>query len=168
MITLFLRLHQFSTRFDTLITAWFGSLMSLFLRLYIGWQFFKAGMIKVSDWDATLALFQEEYHVPVLPPTEAAYFGAFGELTFPALLFVGIFSRPAAAALFFVNGVAVISYPQLFKFDCPAAINDHFYWGLSLLVLLAFGPGKLSLDALISHVGQRRIMPAKAGATGRR
>jgi putative oxidoreductase len=156
MIKIFLGLHQFSTRFDALITTWFGSLLSLFLRWYIGWQFFKAGMIKVSDWDATLALFEEEYHVPVLPPHAAAYFGAFGELTFPALLFVGIFSRPAAAALFVVNGVAVLSYPQLFTFDCPAAINDHFYWGLSLLVLLAFGPGKLSLDALITRYASRR------------
>jgi len=43
----------------------------------------------------------------------------------------------------------VISYPQLFQFECPAAINDHFYWGISLLVLVAFGPGKFSIDAFL-------------------
>jgi putative oxidoreductase len=147
----FLVLHRFSTRFDTAIAAWGGSLMSLALRLYVGWQFFKAGMIKLSDWDATLALFHDEYSVPLLPPDLAAWVGAGGELTFPALLFIGLFSRPAALGLFFVNGMAVISYPQLFKFECPAAINDHFYWGAMLLAVLAFGPGRFSLDYLLQR-----------------
>jgi putative oxidoreductase len=147
----FLVLHRFSTRFDTTIAAWGGSLMSLALRLYVGWQFFKAGMIKLSDWDATLALFHDEYTVPLLPPDLAAYVGAGGELTFPVLLFIGLFSRPAALGLFCVNGMAVISYPQLFKFECPAAINDHFYWGAMLLAVLAFGPGRFSLDYLLQR-----------------
>ena len=154
MIKTALSLHQLTLRFDALITTWFGSIVALFLRGYVGLQFFKAGMVKVSDWDATLALFQDEYHVPVLPPEAAAYFGAFGELTFPLFLFVGLLSRPAALALFCVNGVAVLSYPQLFTFECPAAINDHFYWGLSLLVLVAFGPGKFSLDALLARLAR--------------
>jgi putative oxidoreductase len=42
--------------------------------------------------------------------------------------------------------MAVVSYPQLFTFECPAAINDHFYWGVLLLVLCVFGPGRLGLD----------------------
>jgi len=96
-------------------------------------------------------LFHDEYKVPVLPPDLAAYMGAGGELTFPILLFVGLISRPAAVGLLFVNAMAVISYPQLFTFDCPAAINDHFYWGAMLLVLIAFGPGKFSLDALLAR-----------------
>lgn len=146
-----LGLHQLSTRFDATIADWGGSLASLFLRWYVGWQFFKSGLVKLHDWSATLALFHDEYSVPLLPPDLAAYVGAFGELTFPALLFVGLFSRPAALGLFFVNGMAVLSYPQLFKFECPAAINDHFYWGMIMLVLLAFGPGRLSLDAVLKR-----------------
>ncbi len=43
----------------------------------------------------------------------------------------------------------MISYPQLFGFDCPAGIDAHFYWGSILLALSVFGPGKISLDALI-------------------
>jgi len=31
----------------------------------------------------------------------------------------------------------------------PAGINAHFYWGSILLALSVFGPGKLSLDALV-------------------
>lgn len=143
-------LHALTTRFDTVITTWGGTLLLLILRCYIAWQFLKAGLVKIQDWNSTLELFKTEYHVPLLPPELAAYMGAGGELMFPLLLIVGIFSRPAAIGLFFVNAMAVISYPQLFEFECPAAVNDHFYWGICLLVIVAFGAGKLSLDNLLS------------------
>lgn len=151
MMKTILGLHQQLSRYDAALTAWGGSLISLALRCYVGWQFFKAGMVKVSDWSATLSLFRDEYMVPLLPPELAAYAGATGELVLPVLLFVGLASRPAALALFLVNAMAVISYPQLLSFECPAAINDHFYWGAMLLVLVAFGPGKVSLDAWLAR-----------------
>ena len=151
MMKTILGLHQQLSRYDAALTAWGGSLMSLALRCYVGWQFFKAGMVKVGDWSATLSLFRDEYMVPLLPPELAAYAGAAGELVLPLLLFVGLASRPAALALFLVNAMAVISYPQLLSFECPAAINDHFYWGAMLLVLVAFGPGKVSLDAWLAR-----------------
>ena len=150
MMKTILGLHQQLSRYDATLTAWGGSLMSLALRWYVGWQFFKAGLVKVGDWSATLALFHDEYKVPLLPPDLAAYMGATGELVLPVLLCVGLVSRPAALALFLVNAMAVISYPQLFAFECPAAINDHFYWGAMLLALVAFGPGKFSLDAWLA------------------
>lgn len=145
-----LRYHTMISRFDWQLTQWGGSVMSLAIRLYVGLQFFKAGLIKIGDWSATLSLFRDEYHVPVLPPELAAVMGATGELALPVLLFFGLLSRPAALGLFAVNLMAVISYPQLFTFDCPAAINDHFYWGFLLLVLTVFGPGKLSVDAWLA------------------
>lgn len=150
-----LRLHQGVSRFDRQLTEWGGALISLALRWYVGWQFFKAGLIKVSDWGATTALFHDLYHVPVLPPELAAVMGASGELAFPALLFLGLFSRPAALGLFLVNLMAVISYPDLFTFECPAAINDHGFWGAMLLVLIAFGPGRLSLDNWLAGKARR-------------
>jgi putative oxidoreductase len=146
-----LRLHQAVSRYDNCITEWGGSLLSLAIRLYVGWQFFKAGLTKINDWSTTLALFRDEYHVPVLPPELAAVMGTLGELSLPILLLVGLLSRPAALGLFAVNVMAVVSYPQLFKFECPAAINDHFYWGALLLVVVAFGPGRLSLDRWLSQ-----------------
>lgn len=144
-------LHRLSTRFDETLSDWGASLASLAIRLYVGAQFMKAGLVKVNDWDSTLALFHDEYKVPLLPPDLAAYMGAAGELLLPLLLFVGLFSRPAALGLFLVNVMAVISYPQLFSFECPAAINDHLYWGILLLVVVAIGPGRFSLDAVIGR-----------------
>ncbi|MFZ6845973.1 DoxX family protein [Undibacterium sp. RuTC16W] len=150
----FLRLHQLTTQFDHLLQEWGGALLNLGLRIFVGWQFLKAGMIKVQDWEGTLSLFREEYTVPILPPELAAIMGAGGELFLPILLITGLLSRPAALGLFVVNAMAVISYPQLWKFECPAAINDHLYWGLLLLVLLVFGAGKLSLDSRIQSSAQ--------------
>lgn len=146
-----LGLHRQLSRFDAALTEWGGSLLALALRLFVGWQFFKAGMVKIGDWSGTLALFHDEYQVPLLPPDLAAWMGAGGELVLPLLLFVGVVLRPAALALLFVNLMAVLSYPQLFAFECPAAINDHLYWGILLLVLAAFGPGKFSLDAWLKR-----------------
>lgn len=145
-----LQLHHGVTRFDTHINEWAGSLLSLAIRLFIGWQFFKAGMIKISDWEATLALFQYEYQVPLLSPVLAAFMGTAGELVFPVLLALGLLSRPAALGLFAVNAMALLSYPALWEFECPAAVNDHLYWGALLLVPLAFGPGRIAIDEWLS------------------
>ena len=141
-----IQLHQLSTRFDSLIQEWGGALFSLAIRLFVSWQFFKAGLLKLQDWDSTLSLFKEEYTVPFLSPELAAVFGAGGEVLLPILLVLGILSRPAALGLFCVNAMAVISYPQLWSFECPAALNDHLYWGLLLGALFFFGPGRFSLD----------------------
>lgn len=156
-----LGLYRSTFRFDTVLTEWGGSLMSLALRLYLGWIFFKSGLTKIADWDSTVQLFTDEYQTPLLSPEVAAVMGTAGELALPLLLFAGLLSRPAALGLFMVNLMAVISYPQLWKFDCPAAINDHKYWGVLLLVLVVWGPGRLALDALAG----KRHQDGAAGTT---
>jgi putative oxidoreductase len=122
-------------------------ILLLALRIYIGWVFMRSGLTKIDDWGTTIALFTDEYHVPVLPPALAAVVGAAGELLLSPLLIVGLAGRFAALGLFVVNAMAVLSYPQLWQFDCPAAIQSHFFWGTLILVLAAFGPGALSVDA---------------------
>ena len=132
-------------------------LLLLAARLYVSLIFFRAGMLKIADWSSTLVLFRETYKVPVLPPELAAYAGTFGELVFPVLIVLGLGGRLGAAGLFVVNVMAVVSYPDLFGFDCPAGINSHFYWGSILLALMVFGPGKISLDEFIlKRVGLKR------------
>jgi putative oxidoreductase len=155
-MNIFLRFHHLSHRFDRQIQAWGITALGLVLRLFIAWQFLKAGIVKVSNWEGTLSLFREEYVIPVLPPELAAVMGAGGELVFSTLLILGLFARPAALGLFVVNAIAVISYPQLWTFDCPAAINDHFYWGILLLVLIVVGPGKIAVDQWLKKIAKSR------------
>ncbi len=121
----------------------------LAIRLYIGWIFIRSGLTKIDDWGTTLALFNDEYHVPLLPPAMAAVMGATGELVLSPLLVLGLAGRFAALGLFVVNAVAVLSYPALFHFDCPAAIQSHFCWGVLIMIIALFGPGAFSVDARI-------------------
>ena len=127
----------------------------LALRIYVAQIFFWSGWLKLADWGSTLALFQDEFHVPLLSPGVAAVMGTGGELVFSTLVFLGLFGRIGAAGLFFVNLMAVISYPQLFQFECPAAINSHWFWGTMLALLFVFGPGRLSIDGWLLRRRER-------------
>jgi len=138
-------------------------LLLLAARLYVALIFFRAGLLKLADWGSTLVLFRETYQVPLLAPEAAAYLGTFGELVFPVLIVLGLGGRLGAAGLFFVNVMAVVSYPDLLGFECPAAINSHGYWGALLLGLVVFGPGRISLDAFML----RRLAPANTAVASR-
>ena len=122
------------------------------MRFYVGYQFWKAGLIKLGSWNSTLFLFENEYRVPLLSPYLAALLGTVGELLFPLMLFVGLASRLGALGLSVVNVVAVISYAHvIFSAGFENTVNDHWLWGLMLLAIMVFGPGKLSLDCLINR-----------------
>ena len=75
-------------------------------RLYVASVFFRSGLTKLRDWDITLSLFADEYHVPLLNPTVAAFMGTGAELALPVLLVLGLFGRFAAAGLTILNIVA--------------------------------------------------------------
>ncbi len=117
-------------------------LFALAMRLYVAKVFIVSGWLKFSRWDSTLALFENEYHVPVLSPHVAAVLGTMAELGLPVLLILGIGTRAAALALFVFNIIAVVSYPDL----SGAGRKDHYLWGALMLVIAVYGPGKLSID----------------------
>ncbi len=117
-------------------------LFALAVRLYIFRVFFLSGLTKLRSWDSTLYLFSNEYHVPVLPPAVAAVMGAGGELIFPVLLLLGWQGRFAAAGLFVVNLVAVMSYPGLEA----VMIKDHVLWAVLIAYLFFHGVGRWSLS----------------------
>ncbi len=115
---------------------------SLLARLYVAQVFFASGLTKLRDWDITLALFTDEYKVPLLSPQWAAVSGTAGEIALPALLVLGLGGRFAALGLSVVNVVAVWSLADI----APAALQQHLTWGVLLAGLAIFGCGKWSLD----------------------
>jgi len=129
-------------------------LLLLATRVYVSWQFLKSGWLKLADWETTRFLFEEEYHTPFLPPVVAAIAGTAGELVFPVLLILGLLGRYAAAGLFAVNIVAVVSYSHVLLTEgFEAALGQHYLWGFMLLVLVVFGPGRWALDSTGARKG---------------
>lgn len=130
-------------------------------RFYVGQVFFLSGLTKLRDWETTLALFNDEYQVPLLPPEVAAWAGTAGELALPVLLVMGLGGRFAALGLSVLNIVAVLSLTDI----APAALQQHEFWGSLLLALLLWGPGRWSLDAWLARRWARseivRLEPAR-------
>ena len=125
----------------------FQDLFALAIRLCVARVFLLSGLTKIQDWNITLALFENEYRVPLLSPAMAATFGTAAELVLPALLAAGLGTRFAALGLFAFNLVAVVSYPDL----SDAGLKDHVLWGALLLVTFFHGPGRWSLDCLLQR-----------------
>ncbi len=114
----------------------------LLARVYVALVFFRSGLTKLRDFETTVALFTDEYHVPLLDPTVAAVAGTAGEVLLPVLLVLGLAGRFAAAGLSVVNLVAVVSLAELPE----PALQGHLFWGSLLAALLLWGPGRWSLD----------------------
>lgn len=144
------RANDFASR----CLGWLASPLLLAIRLYVPWQFFKSGLIKLQGWESTLYLFREEYHVPLLPPVAAAVAGTTGEILFPVLLAAGLLTRYSAIGLSAVNVMAVVSYAHvLLSEGFEAALGQHYLWGSLLLVLAVFGPGRWSMDEFLRRRG---------------
>lgn len=117
----------------------------LLARWFIAGVFFRSGLTKIADWETTVLLFTDEYRVPLLSPEVAAVLGTGAELILPALLLFGCAGRFAAAGLFILNIVAVVSVE-----DMPIpALQQHIFWGSVLTGLLLWGPGRWSLDRFV-------------------
>jgi len=122
--------------------CYFPPILLLFTRLWVANVFLKSGYLKITTWESTLYLFEEEYQVPFLPWEMAAYLGTAAELILPLFLLLGLLTRPIAAALFVFNIMAVISYPVIWQ----GSFYDHQLWGLMMLINIVWGAGLLSID----------------------
>ncbi len=132
-------------------------LFALGVRLWVSWQFLKSGWLKTQAWDMTLFLFQEEYRVPLLSPTAAAWAGTAAELLFPILLGLGLLGRLGALGLSAVNLLAVVAYAHvLLEAGFEAAVAQHVLWGGMLLYLVVHGNGPLVLDRFVFGTPARR------------
>jgi putative oxidoreductase len=119
------------------------SLLSLIARFAIAAIFFMSGRTKVSGFltltPSAYELFRTEYKLPLVPPEIAAHIAAYSEHLFPLLLVLGLFSRFSALALLGMTTVIEV-------FVYPDAWPTHLSWAGLLLIIIARGPGKLSLD----------------------
>ncbi|HEX7328379.1 MAG TPA: DoxX family protein [Casimicrobiaceae bacterium] len=115
------------------------SLLAIPLRLAVATVFWNSAMTKLANWQTALALFADEYKVPLLPPDVAAYISVSIELATPVLLVLGLLTRPATLVLLGMTSVIEI-------FVYPQAWPTHIQWAAMLLVLLCRGAGTFSLD----------------------
>ncbi len=108
--------------------------------------FFLSGRTKVEGLiditPSTYELFRTEYALPLVPPEIAAHAATYSEHLFPILLVLGLFTRPAAAAL-----LGMTLTIQIFVY--PDAWPTHLSWAAILLPLIARGGGRLSLDKVL-------------------
>jgi len=119
-------------------------LVQLAGRVAVAHVFWNSAQSKLASWQVTQQLFQMEYHVPLIPPEIAAPLATATELGGSILLALGLFSRLSAFAL--LGMVAVI---QLFVY--PGNWGEHLLWASILLLVLARGAGKISVDYLASR-----------------
>lgn len=143
------------SRAFTGVTGFFTFLSPLFdlvIRLWVAKVFFESGLTKIQSWSSTLALFEYEYEVPLLPPSLAAILGTAAELGLPVLIALGLATRLSALALFLFNIGAVYAYGSfLFSAEGAAGLQQHILWGVAIATILFHGPGKLSLDHLVAQ-----------------
>jgi putative oxidoreductase len=137
------------------------SLVALLGRFSIAAVFWKSGQTKVEGFavdvvegqfafgmprlaDSAVALFRDEYRLPLVSPELAAVLAAVAEHALPALLLVGLATRFSALGLLVMTAVIqVLVY--------PGAWPTHGVWAAVLLYLVANGPGAVSVDALIAR-----------------
>ena len=100
--------------------------------------------------DSAVALFQDEYKLPLLAPAIAALIAATAEHVFSVLLLTGLGTRLAALGLL---GMTLVI--QLFVY--PGAYPTHGTWAAILLMLITQGPGAFSIDHGLAHRYRRAM-----------
>ena len=147
------------------------ALLALGLRLVMARVFFLSGQAKIEgpgvpiQWPAggvdlsvtlpaaiketTFQLFETQYAELPIAPAAAAYLFSYAEFVLPICLLLGFATRFAAAGL-----LALTMLLQIYV--APAMWwSLHVYWLSILLVLVLFGPGAISIDALIRTIYRR-------------
>src|SRR5579859_2368014 len=128
------------------------SLVLLFLRLICGISLYGSGIGHLTHVQKT-ALFFENLHIPF--STANVYISGTTELVGGVLLVLGLFSRVISVPLLFNFCVAYLTassdaVKKLLHFSPDDFLSDTAYPFLVIsLLILAFGPGRISIDFLI-------------------
>jgi putative oxidoreductase len=131
------------------------SLAQLVLRFALAVPFWRSGILKWDGFlrlkDTTITLFTDEFmlHLPGGPypfpaPTVMAFLSGCGEIVFPILLVLGFATRFAGVGLLFMTAIVELTVPDGWPI--------HITWAAMALGIMAWGPGRVSLDYLIRRV----------------
>jgi putative oxidoreductase len=158
-------LHQVIRRPYELLIAGANYLQApllLFLRVYFFWQLFLSGKGKLLNIERAAEFFGNlNIPLPVLSVYIAGATECFGGL----LLVVGLCSRLVAIPVAFTMLVAYVTadyeaFTSIFSEPDKFVAAAPFPFLLVALLVIAFGPGAFSIDALI----KRLAIPERPGA----
>ena len=137
------------------------TVVPILLRLWIGYAFFKSGLGKLKHLDDVTQFF-ESIHIPL--PGLNAHFIAALEFTGGLMLIAGAVTRVFSFLLSCTMVVAILSaeWDNLMEALTPGGDKNlveivPFVYLMVLLAILAFGPGLLSVDPLLSKKLPQRI-----------
>jgi putative oxidoreductase len=136
----------------------FPSFAQLALRVALATPFWKSGILKWDGFltlnDTAVTLFTDEFmlHLPGGPyhfpaPVLMAFLSGCGEVGFSILLVLGFATRFAALGLLFMTLIVELTVPDGWPI--------HITWAAMALGIMAWGPGRFSIDYLI-HVALKR------------
>ena len=132
------------------------SLLALLARVVMGVVFFKSWLTKVdlttfSVKPVDVLSLRQRVQAAGDPADLAAYMTVAAELVLPILLILGLFTRYAALAM-----LAMTLVIQIFVY--PNAYTTHGLWAVALLLVMKYGPGKLSLDHALWREGGKPMI----------
>jgi len=160
---------KFIHRAYTLFVASANCLRSpllLGIRVYFFWQLFQTGMGKLGNIAKVIQFFSS-LGIP-FPGLNAWFVGSL-ECFGGALLIVGLFSRPVALMVFISMTVAYVTADMeafsSFVSDPDKFVKaDPFVFWFAALIVLAFGPGLISLDALGKSIFRKPDLTSTASS----
>lgn len=146
MKSIFAKLASLHERFN----PWLQCAVLLFLRITIGWRFYLSGNGKQKNFEATEAFFTT---LQIPAPGFHAELVGYTEMIGGLLLMAGLGTRLASVPLIISM---IVAYLTAHRGEAFASLYDFtdqapFMFLCVTLVTLAFGPGKVSLDALIAR-----------------
>jgi putative oxidoreductase len=162
------KINPLARGYRTLIVAGSNlqSVTLLLFRLAWGWMLLEAGSGKLMHPEK-VANFFSSLHIPM--PLFSAYLCGGTECVGGALLLLGFGTRLIALPLIFNFLVAFITADRddvihLFTQKPDGLINfDAFPYLMMVILMLAFGPGKISIDHLLrKSVAKRHDPPREA------
>ena len=128
------------------------SLTQFVMRVALAVPFWRSGILKWTGFlqlsDTAVTLFTDDFmlHLPGGPyhypaPTVIAFLSGCGEVTFPVLLVLGFATRFAALGLLVMTAIVELTV--------PGGWPVHITWAAMALGIMAWGPGRLSIDHLL-------------------